>query len=224
MKKRHRLFNTVLVLVAFLPLGYLALIWNRLPETVPLHFNHNMEPDRVGPKTELLIPVCILAAVSIFVLLLLQNLQRFDPKRRKAPTSPVFSRLGAGLLIFMAILNIMIIVSAMKGASVFSNYLFPLMGLLFAFLGNYMHNIKPNYFAGLRLPWTLSDDENWKKTHQLAGKIWFWCGLTFAIASLFLSARISMPLLFALVTLMVFIPAIYSYRLFRKKADASEAT
>jgi hypothetical protein len=45
------------------------------------------------------------------------------------------------------------------------------VGLMLAVVGNYIYNIKPNYFAGIRLPWTLHNDENWKRTHLLGGKL-----------------------------------------------------
>ena len=47
--------------------------------------------------------------------------------------------------------------------------LLPLTGLLFMFIGNLMYSIKPNYFAGIRLPWTLSSDDNWRATHKVGG-------------------------------------------------------
>jgi uncharacterized membrane protein len=91
------------------------------------------------------------------------------------------------------------------------------MGLLFAFLGNYINNIKPNYFAGIRLPWTLSDDENWRRTHHLAGKLWFSGGLLIAIISLLLPLRVVIPFFIAATVILVLIPAIYSYRFFKKQ-------
>ena len=59
-------------------------------------------------------------------------------------------------------------------------------GLLFAFMGNLMHNIKPNYFAGVRTPWTLEDPDTWRATHRLAGKLWFGGGIFVTIAVLVL--------------------------------------
>ena len=63
-------------------------------------------------------------------------------------------------------------------------YVFAGVGLLLCLIGNYMHTIKPNYFAGLRLPWTLNNEDNWRKTHLLAGKLWFVGGLVIAILCL----------------------------------------
>lgn len=35
-----------------------------------------------------------------------------------------------------------------------------------------MSKIRQNYTVGIRLPWTLSSEDNWDKTHRLAGKLW----------------------------------------------------
>jgi uncharacterized membrane protein len=83
----------------------------------------------------------------------------------------------------------------------------------FAIIGNYLPNLKPNYFAGMRLPWTLENPENWRKTHALAGKLWFGGGLL-AITCLFLPAKAAMILFFAVMILLVFIPTVFSYRFY----------
>jgi len=94
-----------------------------------------------------------------------------------------------------------------------------LSGLLFAIMGNYMSTIKPNYFAGIRLPWTLENADNWKKTHALAGRIWFGGGLLLAIICLFLPPAVAFVAFFISLTLMILIPCIYSYNLYKKQKN-----
>src|SRR5437588_11702952 len=159
MKKNPLATNLIMLIVACLPLLYLAVIWNTIPGTIPLHYNFKMQPDRFGSKYEMWIPVLVLAGASVLVYFILRNIQRLDPKRRYAPQSSVFNKLAIGLLIFFTVLNFVIIISASRGKDLVENLIFPLLGLLLAFIGNYMNNIKPNYFAGFRLPWTLNDDD-----------------------------------------------------------------
>jgi uncharacterized membrane protein len=214
---KKNLFTTLIViLIALLPAGYLALIWDSLPQSVPVHFGANMKPDRIGDKKELWLVVGLMAAVSVGIYFLLNNLHRFDPKRKGMPPSSSFRKLATGLVVFLSALSMVIVASA-KGGVDLQKLLFPLLGLLFAFLGNYMHNIKPNYFAGIRLPWTLSSDENWRRTHQLAGKIWFAGGLLLVIAGLLLPATFMWIVVAVLVLVMIVIPTVYSYRLFRQQ-------
>ena len=206
----------IVILIALVPAGYLALVWNRLPETVPVHFGADMQPDKYGAKSELWLITSLLAVVSIGLYFLLNNLHRIDPKRRGSPPSSSFGKLAMGLVVFMAALNIIIIASA-QGAVEMQNFLFPLLGLLFAFLGNYMNHIKPNYFAGIRLPWTLSSDENWRRTHRLAGKLWFVGGMLIAVISLLLPIKTVLPIFIGIMVVLVAIPVYYSYKLFKQQ-------
>lgn len=213
--KKTSFLPWLVVLIALLPAAYLLLIWPSLPQTVPVHFGADMMPDRTGSKAELFVVTGILAVVSVGLYFLLTHLQRFDPKRKGAPPSETFRKLATGLVVFLAALNVLIIVSARDGKA-FQGLLFPLVGLMFAFLGNYMHHIKPNYFAGFRLPWTLSSNENWRRTHELGGKLWFAGGLLIAVVCLFLKPPVVLYFFGAVAAVMVAVPVIYSYRLFKK--------
>jgi uncharacterized membrane protein len=214
--KKNTFTILFILLIALLPLGYLALIWDSLPQTVPVHFDGNFKPDRTGDKKELWFIASLMAAVSIGLYFLMNNLHLIDPKRKGSQPSPTFTKLAVGLVVFLSTLNFIIIASA-RGIIELKHFLFPLMGLMFAFIGNYMNNIKPNYFAGIRLPWTLSSDENWRRTHQLAGKIWFGGGILLAIAGLLLPLSAMWIVLIAVMVVMVLIPVVYSYRLFKQE-------
>jgi len=114
----------------------------------------------------------------------------------------------------------MIIYSASKGNIRFSaGLIFSAVGLFFAILGNYLPNMKPNYFAGFRLPWTLENEENWRKTHQLAGKLWFGGGILLAVICLFLPAELAIIIFFTIMVTITLIPCVYSYQLFRQQKN-----
>jgi uncharacterized membrane protein len=51
------------------------------------------------------------------------------------------------------------------------------MGVLFIFIGNWLPKCKQTYTLGIRLPWTLADEDNWNRTHRFAGPVWVVCGL-----------------------------------------------
>src|ERR1043165_3496715 len=100
--KKQLLLHWIMMAIALLPLVYLALIWNSLPEIVPVHFGADMKPDRMGNKDELWIPVAVMATISVLVYFLFQNLHRIDPKRKAASRSATFNKLAAGMVVFMA--------------------------------------------------------------------------------------------------------------------------
>lgn len=209
--------HLLIILIAAVPVIYLATIYNSLPtgNTLPLHFDLNFKPNGFGDKSELLVASIILAAVSVATYFMITYLKLIDPKRRGLPTGTTFKRMGSGIVVFMAVLNFMIIEAASGNTKLSSQMLFPLIGLLLAFIGNYMNNIKPNYFAGIRLPWTLNNDENWRRTHQFAGKLWFWGGLTGAAICLLFPSPTSRIIFIVIAGIIVILPTIYSYRIFR---------
>jgi uncharacterized membrane protein len=84
-----------------------------------------------------------------------------------------------------------------------------------------MHTIKPNYFAGIRVPWTLNNEENWRKTHLLAGKLWFAGGLVLAVLCLLLPDTPALIVFFTATMILVIIPVIYSYRLYQRQNATS---
>jgi uncharacterized membrane protein len=94
---------------------------------------------------------------------------------------------------------------------------------LFALIGNNMYNLKPNYFAGMRLPWTLENEDNWRATHHLAGRLWFFGGFLIALMALVLNEQWAIYSTFIIVSVLVLIPVIYSYRYYRKQSKKIDA-
>ena len=85
------------------------------------------------------------------------------------------------------------------------------MGIVMIVIGNYLPKTHRNYIIGIRLPWTLENDENWRKTHRLAGKLWVLGGLL-----LFLNSFVQLYVywvFFLTLFFVVIIPSVYSYQL-----------
>jgi uncharacterized membrane protein len=59
-----------------------------------------------------------------------------------------------------------------------------LIGALFVGIGNLMPRVRPNWFVGVRTPWTLSSDEVWRRTHRVAARAMIAGGLMLAIGGL----------------------------------------
>jgi len=221
----NKYFKWLIWLVALVPGVYLAANWKSLPEKVALHFDLKGNPDRYGDKTELLLVVGLLSLMTVGIYFLLSNIYKIDPKRYAAENKDRLQRMGFAVGIFMSAICCVIIYSTIKGSIEFGmRYIFAGVGLLFSLIGNYMHNMKPNYFAGLRVPWTLNNEENWRKTHLLAGKLWFAGGLLIAILCLLLPDAISLISFFILTMVLIIIPVVYSYRLYKKNKEAENKT
>lgn len=90
------------------------------------------------------------------------------------------------------------------------------IGILIAITGNYMNSIKPNYFIGIRTPWTLENPDVWKKTHRFASKLWIIGGVLMTISAFTPFLKDSLFVIVGAVLILAVIPFIYSYRLFNK--------
>jgi uncharacterized membrane protein len=219
-----KLLKKIVWLFVAIPLIYLAFAWNNLPEKVAMHFDLRGNVDRFGSKNELLIMVLIITIVNIGVYLLLTNIYRIDPKKYAIENKTRLNRIGFAVTLFMAAILCVIIYSSTHDDMKFSTKLiFAGVGLLFSFIGNYMHNIKPNYFAGIRLPWTLENEDNWRKTHLLGGKLFFAGGLLIAIICLLTPAVISIIVFFVITIIITIIPCIYSYRLYKQQKKLTQS-
>ncbi len=211
--------NLGIVLLSLLPAFYVSVQWQHIPENIPVHFNASMEPDRYGNKTELIMLLAVMTGATLLAYFATAYIQRIDPKRAKIKTSnATFIKLGVGMAVLLTLLTMTIVLKSINPENKIIDKLeLPLLGLLFVFIGNYMHNLKPNYYAGIKVPWTLASEYNWRKTHQLAAPLWFGGGLITVIVSFFVPPATGFAVLLSCVAIMTIIPIGYSYTVFRRE-------
>ena len=204
-----------LVLLA-IPFGYAAYVYSSLPATIPIHFNYKGEADGFGGKDSIFLGPGILGAVGLFTFFLLSNIRNFDPKRVKEEDDGMFKKFALLMVAFLSLLGLVIVIAATKPDVNVTKLILPSIGLFFAVMGWLMPKIHQNYFAGFKLPWTLENVDNWNATHQLAGKIWFYGGLFQVIATSTLSSKLAFICFITTTVLMVIIPTVFSYRMFKR--------
>lgn len=198
-----------------LPFIYLGSIYNSLPAVIPTHFNYKGEADGTGEKSTLIVVSIFMSGVSLFTYLIIKNANKIDPKKN-TQSPELLQKIAYMIVVFLSAILLVIIQSAKTGTMKSNQFLIPLIGLLFAGLGNFMHSIKPNYFIGMRLPWTLEDPENWRKTHQIGSKIWMIGGILIAVSTPFMPIATGFIFAMIVLTVMVVYPIIFSYQLFKK--------
>ena len=86
------------------------------------------------------------------------------------------------------------------------------VGIVFASIGFILPKCRQNYTIGIRLPWTLSSEKNWEKTHSFGGRLWVWGGIIMAILGIL---GFGIALIFGMLVLAI-VPMIYSYVYYRK--------
>ncbi|NOQ75205.1 MAG: DUF1648 domain-containing protein [Crocinitomix sp.] len=205
--------------LVLLPFIYLAIVWTGLPDVVPIHWNASGEVDGWGTKTVLILIPFIL---PFLVYLLFLLLQRFGPAEKLNKMGKKFAALKFILTLAMSLLAVFIIYSANHGEVARPTFIFVLLGLLFAALGNFSKTIQPNYFLGIRTPWTLKHPSVWKSTHELGGKMWFIGGLIIALTALISTSLIAIICMISILVIITIVPVVHSY-LAAKKLKTSQS-
>jgi uncharacterized membrane protein len=182
--------------------------------------------DRYGDRTEMLGVMTFMSLVAFGTSLLILNLGKIDPKKQEG-NRHLSIKISWTIVVFITLLQTAIIFEtisyAKNGSFTFhERYIVLLVSLLLITLGNFMNNIKPNYFMGFRTPWALESEDNWRQTHHLGSRVWFFGGLVMFVSALFLPDKYSSFIMIPCIIIMSLIPFIYSYSLFRKSKRQAE--
>ena len=195
-------------LITLIPIIIGIVLWDKLPDQVPIHWDINGEVDRFATKIQAVfaMPLVLVAFQWICVLGTL-----LDPKKQNIGDK-MFTLVLWIIPVISLLCNSMVFATAL-GHEVSVEIIMPLfMGALFVIIGNYLPKCKQSYTMGIKLPWTLDDEENWNKTHRLAGFLWVIGGIVI-MATAFLGI---FWLFFVVLIPMVVIPFAYSYLLYKK--------
>jgi uncharacterized membrane protein len=209
MKNLHKIILWTLVI---LPTIYLLIKWQSFGDEVPLHWNLKGEVDRYGSPKEL----WLVAIIPIFTYFIFWLIPKIDPKNKIKEMGKKYDQLKFFIVGMTALLSLYLLYAIQKGRMVNPEMIFFFVGLVFIILGNYLPSIRPNYFVGIRTPWTLENNEVWKDTHRLGGKIFVLLGLVTILLSLALDIQQFFWIYFALIIISVGYLFYYSYVKFQE--------
>ena len=189
-----------------------AVCWPLVPDRMPVHWNIHGEADGFGGKFAglMLLP---LVALGTYVLTL--ALPRFDPLRLNYESfAGAYGAIRLAITLFLATFQVVVVLVAL-GYPVKVNTVVGLaLGVMFIVFGNLMGKIRPNWFVGVRTPWTLSSKLSWTKTHRLAGWLFVAMGLV-AIAWGLVSSEWMLAAMLAFDAACVLWMVVYSYLVYR---------
>jgi uncharacterized membrane protein len=155
--------------------------WQRLPEQIPTHWNLQGEVDGQGSKLVglLLLPLTV---VGIYVAMLLMPF--VDPGRANYQNfTTTYNVMRLLIVAFLAAVYLATLAAAFGFAVNVKQVSFLGAGVMCMFIGNYLGKIRPNWFVGVRTPWTLSSRKSWNKTHRLASWLFMLIGVLFAVGA-----------------------------------------
>ncbi len=203
MIKQNKTKLIITSIVILLPVIIGLILWNDLPDTIATHWGVNNEADGFSSKSFAVLgmPLILLALhwVCIFG-------TKLDPKHRDINHKMLTLVLWICPVLSLLVSAVVYLTALGKAIKV-GLIVIMFMGLLFIVIGNYLPKCKQSYTMGIKLPWTLNDEENWNKTHRFAGPLWVIGGVAIMATAIFES-----PIVFlVIVGVMVITPVVYSY-------------
>ena len=210
-----RKWISLLIVVAAFTIS--AVVYPRLPATIPTHWDFSGRPNGWSSRFwgAWLIPIFLLGMLA-----LVRILPRIDPRGSNyAKFGGAFEAIIDAIMLFMLALHIVALRAAL-GYPVQMQRIVPIgVGVLLVVIGNLLPRARPNWFVGIRTPWTLSSDRVWEKTHRFGGRLFVAGGLVITLGSL-LWVNAAHIILIAVMSLVAFSVAIYSYLEWKREQPA----
>ena len=205
--------------VTLLPIILGLLLWDQLPDKLPTHFGVDGAADGWGSKG---FAVFGIPAMWLIFHLITWGVTRLDQQNR-GHNEKVLNLVGLTFPTMSIAFSVLLYTRALEIELDMSSILFPLLGLLFIAMGNWLPKVKQNSTLGIKIRWTLYNEENWNKTHRFAGFVWVIGGVLFCLMG-FVPEKSLYWLLPMQIVLLAVVPTVYSWNLARKQRAAGTYT
>ena len=198
-----------------------AVMWPSAPDQIPANWGLSGEPSRYGGKFEGLL---LLPLITLSVYLLMLVLPKLDPRRDNyALFEGAYAVIRVSVVVFQALIYGFILLWV-RGVELDVTVVVPvLVGGLLVVLGNLLGKVRPNWFVGIKTPWTLSSRRSWVKTHRMAGWTFVLLGLAFVCLGLANPAWALPALVAATVGSLLWL-VVYSYLVWRSDPERGPET
>jgi uncharacterized membrane protein len=209
-------------LITLIPVVYYLSLWRLLPEEVPTHYNFNLKPDDFHSKEFMLGILIFMNLVVVGSSAAILNGNSIDSRKKAEQDNPIMRVTSWVVTVFITLIMFLIVLMTKnycikQPIESFEKIIFIVLCLFFICLGFLMKNVQPNYFFGIRTPWTLQSENNWKQTHQLGSKIWVWGNLILGTIILIIPNNYSAPIFISGILLLTAVPVYYSYNFYSKE-------
>ncbi|MEX0875116.1 MAG: SdpI family protein [Actinomycetota bacterium] len=183
--------------------------YSRLSERVPIHWNIEFEPNGYASKltAALGLPLLMLSMPVIVAILV-----KIDPRRtsHELHRDTLWAVINL-VIVMLGALHVLVLGLALGWRIDSARAFSILIGGLFVGIGNLLPRIRPNWFFGIRTPWTLSSDDVWRQTHRLGAWASIAGGLLLAIAGFQPVEWFRSAAWIASIGLIAAVPIVYSY-------------
>ena len=207
MKNKSTILSTI---VSLLPIVLSVAMFDKLPEQIAVHFDNSGNANGYLPKALAAfgLPI-LLAAINAYSCFRVNK----DPKNEYASDS--IKSLSRWLIPVLSVITVPATLFMAMGASIpFVLIIEAIAGVVVVICGNYLPKCKRNYTVGIKLPWTLDNEDNWNCTHRFAGFVWVIGGVILLLRAFL---NLSRYITIAVIALLIVLPFIYSYMHYRKQ-------
>ena len=192
-----------------------AIAYPRLPETVPSHWNLHGQVNGWQSRgfAAFLMPIVLLVLWGV-----MRGLPAIDPRRANyAKFQPTYDFVVGAVLTVPALIHLAVIGAAL-GAPISIQRVMPIaFGIMLIAIGNQLPRARPNWWFGIRTPWTLSNDRVWERTHRVGGYLITAAGAAIIIGALVM--KLAGPLVIVCIAGAGLGSAIYSYFAWRQETS-----
>lgn len=200
--------------VAALAAAVSAWAYPQLPPRVATHWGLSGQPDGYSSK---LVAVVALPLLILGMRGLVSVLPRIDPKGENYQKfASTYFLIFNGVIVFLGVLHLAILGYGLGAPVRMDRVVAAGVGVLFMVIGNYLTRVEPNWFVGIRTPWTLSSERVWHRTHRVGGWI-LAAGGFLVVLTLFVPAGAALPIILTTVALVAVVPVVLSYLLWRRE-------
>jgi uncharacterized membrane protein len=181
-----------------------------LPDRVASHWDAQGVVNGYQTKTEFMwfMPVMMLGLALLLIFLPL-----IDPlKANFKPVRSMYYWFVLGILVFMLYIHGLTLAYNLGVILNLVVWMLPAFSGLMLGIGFLLERSRPNWFVGIRTPWTLSSSTVWEKTHHLGGLLFKIAGVITLVGLFFPDAAIwliMIPLLSVSLILVVYSYIVY---------------
>lgn len=208
----------LLSIVILLPMLFGLAVWNQLPDSMVSHWGADGVADGSASKGFMVFGMPLILLGIQWLMLLLEA-----AVGKNSAQNPKIVGIMYGIIPALSLVVHVFIYSIALGKEWDLTALIPVfLGVAFMYIGNYLPKTTRNRTTGIKLHWTMGNEENWNRTHRLGGKLWFWSGLVIAVSAV-LPVKFMFAVMIAMISVSVIVPTVYSYTIYKKhKAEGVE--
>ena len=217
MIKKYKWTLLITSIIILLPIYFGYMLWDELPDMMATHWGVSNEPNGYSSKAMAVygIPLIMLAMQWFMLFITELDIKKINHSMKMMQL----------VLWIIPVINLLVsVITYAYALGIELNvgfWVLFFLGILFTVIGNYLPKCRQNWTMGIKLPWTLSDAENWNYTHRLAGPVWMVGGILMTVGSFFSKHAVVAYGIVVVILLMVAVPTVYSY-LYYKQHNSEE--